>query len=497
MKNTGQSWNYSGVAPILEFLLITDPTETKSSGIAEKWEMAQDGLSWIFYLRKGVTWHDGSAVTAKDVKFSFERYKESGVRMTDIKNTMLSAEVVDDYTLRVYTLGADGKSNGPQAYFWRFASPQPGQVGKIMPKDYFEKGGAANFERHPIGSGPYKFVRHGLADFIEYEALPKHYRIVPTIKKITLLLLPEETTRIAMLKTGQVDIINISPDSVPDVESAGLRTTVMSSIYPLVSFYMVYDPRAKGSPLTDVRVRQALSLAINREELKNTFFYGKLQPPMPPMIWTDQPEIDVPFWREYSAKAYRYDPVEAKRLLTEAGYASGIPTFKLISTAGEGVPFNPRLAQVIQGYWSKIGAKAEIFPIEYASFQRMRQPYGAGKGMQVDIIGTAGMHQTDGGPIPIRSISSRFWSKATFDLYYGNDAARNEMDSYIDGAFNELDPKKRFELTAKAIKMATDSYLTLSIGGVPTLAALGPRVDITYPPQSYGMVAAVESAKLK
>ena len=120
-------------------------------------------------------------------------------------------------------------------------------------------------------------VDHVPGDRIEYEALDEHFRQVPAFKKLTFLQIPEETTRVAMLVTDQIDVALCSVGSVSRLKEAGLRTVNLDGEQLGVQFYGVYDPRAKGMPTADARVREALSLAINRDEITRTFFEGAFQ----------------------------------------------------------------------------------------------------------------------------------------------------------------------------------------------------------------------------
>ncbi len=469
-----------------DFLPRMDPSGKINTGIAERWEMAPDGLSWTFYIRKGISWHDGNSLTASDVKFSLDRYATSSSLQPFVRDAQDHVEVVGDYTVRAYTKGV-------QPFYARYINFVPGNTGIIMPKDYIEKHGLEYFSLHPIGTGPFKFVRRVPGDLVEYEALTQHYRQVPAFKKVSILLIAEETTRTAMLKTRALDAIEIGVDNAGELETAGLRTATLGGNYGMVHFWGAYDPRAKGMPAANVKVRQALSLAINRGEIGRTLFVGKLYPPMPPMMWPNQPEIDVPYWQKVTADYYRYDPAAAKQLLTEAGYPNGF-SIKLYSYITGVGTYIPKLAEVIQGYWLKIGVKGEIVPVDDA-FIKARRLSGPNRSPADELVGTASMFGSDGKPIPIIALSQMWWGQGNFNLTSGNIGQNSELDSLITAAQIEPNEAKRVEMTAKILQLIMDTWTALGIGTVPTMAALGPRVDIDFPAGALSISAYIELAK--
>src|SRR2546426_510207 len=187
-------------------------------GAAERWELAADGRSWTFYLRKGQRFHNGDPVTAHDVKFSLERVMSpesisSGAAA--LRRAVDRIEVVDDLTVRVYTKGVI-----PQ--FAASLSRAVFMEGSVMPKKYIETVGAKGFRDKPIGSGPWKFVQSIPGDKIEYEAVTyPHWRGTPQFKRLTLLLVPEQSTRLAMVRTGEAAIASIGPEAVKEARAGG------------------------------------------------------------------------------------------------------------------------------------------------------------------------------------------------------------------------------------------------------------------------------------
>ncbi len=457
------------VAPMYDWLFGLDRNGNLAPGIVEKWEMAQDGLSWTLRVRKGVKFHNGDDLTARDVAFTYEGYASKDARTTFVRDMVDHVEIADAYTVRIYTKGF-------QIYLPYMSSMLSPAQGLVSPKDYIEKNGSEHFEQHPIGSGPFKFVRHVSGDMIEYEALNKHWKQTPAFKTLKMLLMPEESTRVAALKTGEVDVIDIGLESAKNLDAAGFRTFALSSTLATVCLYGTYMPEAAKMPTADIRVRQALSLAINRDEIRKNLFYGKAGPPTAPTLHGKVTDIDIAYWSKYAAKAFRYDLNEARRLLKEAGYPDGF-SMKLFSWSTADSAYLPKLAEVIQAYWGKIGVKAEIVPVDSSQFSKMRT---AGKDTTPvpELMGQAGMYANSEAPITPRQLRVFFDSKGRSALV---GKAMPELDQLTLDAFSERDPKKRKEMLSKATKMATDSYTALVICTVPSMVALGPRVDINFP----------------
>ena len=260
-------------APIYDSLVGFDLEKGGTGpGVAERWELADGGNSWVFHLRKDVKWHNGDPVTAHDVKFSIERTmsKDSiASRAAQLRRNVKSIEVVDDYTVKIFTKGV-------QIYFPTGLSRAVFQEGQLMPKKYIEKVGEKGFRKNPIGSGPWKFVKSVPGDYIEYEAVDHpHWRGKPKFKRLKILLVPEESTRVAMVRTGEAAIASISPEAIEEVKAADMKViSVPATMQAIYQFWGLYQDKFKNSPLNDIRVREALSLAIDRQAIIDHVMYG-------------------------------------------------------------------------------------------------------------------------------------------------------------------------------------------------------------------------------
>ena len=165
--------------------------------LAESWTQSKDGLTYEFVLRKGVKFHNGEPVTAEDVKFSFERYRGAGVKL--LKERVREVQIVDPGRVRFVL-------KEPWPDFMTFYGTSATGAGWVVPKKYVEKVGDDGFKKAPIGAGPYKFVSFNPGIELVLEAYEGYWRKTPNIKRLVLRSLPEETTRAAALKKGEVDI---------------------------------------------------------------------------------------------------------------------------------------------------------------------------------------------------------------------------------------------------------------------------------------------------
>src|SRR5690242_1132597 len=172
------------------------PGNANAPCLAQSFSMSEDGLSCDLVLRDGVKFHDGEPITAEDVKFSFERYR--GANQALIKQHVAAIETPDASHVRF-------KLNKPWPDFLTFYSSASG-AGWIVPKKYVEKVGDAGFKKHPIGAGPYKFVSFTPGIELVLEAFDGYWRKTPAVKRIVMRSIPDETTRLAALKRGEIDI---------------------------------------------------------------------------------------------------------------------------------------------------------------------------------------------------------------------------------------------------------------------------------------------------
>src|SRR5919199_243718 len=240
------------------------PGQPFAPSLAESYEIAPDNRSATFKLRPGIKFHDGNPVTPEDVQFTY--YKYSGANARILHDKLDRIEIPDNRTITF-------RFNAPFLDFLTiYGSPSSG-AGWIVPKAYYEKVGPNGFKQQPIGAGPYRFVRQAAGNDVEFEAFTDYWRKVPNVKTIVIRGIPEMSTRVALLKTGEVDVsLTIQGELLQSLKNdPSVRLTAINSAATWLEM-TAYD--RPDSPLKDVRVRKAISLAVDRQALNDAQFGG-------------------------------------------------------------------------------------------------------------------------------------------------------------------------------------------------------------------------------
>ncbi|MBI2859692.1 MAG: ABC transporter substrate-binding protein, partial [Chloroflexi bacterium] len=427
-------------------------------GIVEKWEIASDGLSWTFNVRRGVKFQDGTDVTANDVKFSIERYKAKEAYGSNVRTSVDRVELVDTYTLKVIT-------TGPKPFLPTYLTDIAQVQGLVMPKDYFEKNGLDNFMQRPMGSGQFSFVKYVQGDSIQLTAKDSHWLGAPAFKTLNIVIIPDESTRVAMLKSGSADVIGVSLDNAVQLEKTGFTTYPMVASQARIQFHGTYDPRAKGMPTSDIKVRQALITAINASEVSKTLFFGKGLDLMPAQVPYASYNMTTDYWVQYTKQFYKFDTAKAKSLLADAGYPSGFSGIKLYVTVQPGTEYIAKLAEIVQSYWKQIGVNADVVPLEMANYQTYRrEPADA-------LVGAATFGTTANLAPAVTNLETLWGGKGVNPLTarispQGTQVFIPELDKLVYSAMTEMDSAKRNALTAQATKMAMDTYTAFGFAPV-------------------------------
>jgi peptide/nickel transport system substrate-binding protein len=319
--------------------------------LAKSWEVAKDGMSIKFVLNERAKFHHGEPVTAKDVKFSFERAMRPELkyaRASELVRNIDRIEIVDDYHINFYF-------KSPFLGFFEWA----GHIHGIVPKAYVEKVGDAEFAKHPIGTGPFRMIDFQQDVFANLEAVPDHYRKVPSIKKLHWKFRVDPATLVAMFKAGEADMIRIPVPNFPEFKNNPNFKIEWSKFY--YGFSLVFLNLAfanEPSPFHDIRVRRAASYAINRKAICEKLLNGTAEP------WAD---IYAPFQPGFNPnlKPTPYDPEKAKALLKEAGYPNGFDT-----TFNYGFIGDKLEAQAMAADLGKVGIRAKLVELEFGTFIR-------------------------------------------------------------------------------------------------------------------------------
>ena len=233
--------------------------------LAESYEIAPDYKSATFKLRPGIKFHDGTPVTPEDVKFTFEKYR--GANASILKEKTAQIETPDDRTVKFVF-------KEPFLDFLTiYGSPASG-AGWIVPKAYYEKVGQGRLQAAPIGAGPYRFVKQQAGTEVELEAFTDYWRkIAERQDDRHARASPRRATRVALLQTGEVDVANQIPGDLLDT----IRKDPKLRLVPLKAGPVWLEPMSfdgPDSPLKDIRVRQAISLAIDRKAISDAEMGG-------------------------------------------------------------------------------------------------------------------------------------------------------------------------------------------------------------------------------
>jgi peptide/nickel transport system substrate-binding protein len=424
---------------IYEYLLERDESGELKPVIAEKYTISDDYKTITFTIRQGITFHDGSPLTAADVKFSFDKYAlPAAINGTNVKNYIERVEQTGPYSVVIKT-----------KRFYPFILDTISQVA-ILPKNYIEEKGNDYFATHPIGTGAYKAGKIEQDVAVTLEAVPNHWRDNPEYKTVIVKNIPDASTQLAMLKTGEADIVQISTDNIPEIRSTpglaikNLEKTTMTTVY----VQGAWEDRGEASQ--NLLVRQALDYAINRQEIADSFFDGYA---MPEKYWKVSPVGEN--WN-LGWKATEYNPAKAKELLAQAGYPGKFkqPVIRFYTFAGD---WRAKLAELIASYWEAVGFQVEIHPTD----ETILMTFARGNpNLTSEAYGAVCLWSS---PVGVGDgISSQeIWYRTTGRI----SVIRNypEIDKWFDEALSSPDVKKRNEIDNRVLQLV-DDQLKYSFG---------------------------------
>jgi peptide/nickel transport system substrate-binding protein len=282
------------------------PGNAMAPSLAESWKASPDGLTYTFSLRRGVKFHNGEPVTAEDVTFSFGRYKGTASKL--FKDRVAGVDALDAQTVRF-------RLKQPWPDFMTFYGTPATGAAWIVPKKYIESVGDEGFKKAPVGAGPYKFVSFKPGVELVLEANDQYWRKAPSIKRLVLRSIPDDTTRLAMLKRGEADIVyslrGVLGEEVKRTPGLAFKPT-LTTWTEWILFADQWNPR---SPWHDRRVRLAAAHAVDRQSISQAEYLGVAR----------VTGSIIPHGMEFAWQApqYPYDPAKARALLAEAGYPNG------------------------------------------------------------------------------------------------------------------------------------------------------------------------------
>jgi ABC-type transport system substrate-binding protein len=359
--------------PFLETLLEVDPKSGEyTPRLAEKWSASPDFKEWTFMLRKGVQFHFGyGPFTARDVVHSHSMMMrpEATATLAGFWRQVEEVKAVNDHQV-VF------RFKKPTTVM-PYAASRAGDL-RIVSKAQWDKEGQEGFEKRPAGTGSYRYVGRQPGLSVSYERIDNHWGgEKPAYKELVFRLAREESTRLALLLSGEAHIADLPRELQKDALQRGMK--IYSSSFPVDwmtvylggQYYMPGDPAFKADvPWTKKPVRQALNMAINRKELLTTVFAGKGTLTYV-TGWSDKSEGYNPEWQHRFEKMYGYDPAKAKALLKEAGYGPGQLKLKILAFTEPGESEGPQVAEALGIYYKDIGVESEIEVLDWAKVREM------------------------------------------------------------------------------------------------------------------------------
>lgn len=336
---------------MFEQLVRTDPDLKQINWLAESWTLTDDAGKPVITvkIRPGVTFHNGDPVTSADFQYGMQRQQDPKLsRFSHLLNAVEAFEVIDDLTFRLRFKEGDGSFITSNLHLW------------AMPKRHIEKVGEEEYQRAPVGTGPWKFVSRTVKEELRLEAYEGYWNKQnrPTAKTLVIKIIPEDLTRVAAYKTGAIDWI----DAVPPAATAEFAKLENTSTFTAVTgnnLFLNFATHLPNSPFNDVRVRRAAAHAIDMDAIIKRVLF-------------DQGERYAEIGRgtpghDPDLKPYPYDPRRARALLAEAGHPRGfeVPCYNL-TTPRE--PNIKEMGEAAYAYLSAIGIRCQLRQMEYGAW---------------------------------------------------------------------------------------------------------------------------------
>jgi len=416
------------------------PGERLGNSLAESWTESPDGLVYEFKLRQGLRFHNGDPCTAEDVKFTFERYKGAGAK--ELKDKVKQVETVDPLRVRFHL-------REPWPDFLTFYGTTATAAGWVVPKKYLEQVGDDGFKKHPVGLGPFKFVSHTPGVEVVLEAYEGYWRKVPHLKRIVMKGVPEATTRLAMLKRGEADLASALQGAVAEEVQRDPNLRIVDTRHPSIFWLEFPDQWDPKSVWADIRVRQAVNYALDRDAINKAACLGYCPPA----------GVIIPRLMDYALQVEPplYDPAKAKHLLAEAGYPNGLD-------AGELVPIPPftDVSEAVVNYLNAVGIRVRMRTMERAAFLSAWREKKL-RGVFMTAVGASGNAAT--------RVEAFIYSKGTYA--YGG---YPDIDELFHQQARERDRAKREATLHQIQQLTVERAMFAPIMDLRALLGVGPRL---------------------
>ena len=467
---TNRSWAatslWHALGQSLEGLVANDPVtgEYNGDGLATSWEHNDDFTEWTFHLRKGVQFHYGyGEFTAADVVHSYHLSAgdDSVIPAAD-QLRGAEVEVLDKYTVRF-------NYEKPRTNLLYLHGAH--SIMQIYSKRQFDEEGLEGYDRRFAGTGHYQFVSREPGRIL-YERFEDHYSgQVPEFKELEIRFVAEPSTKLAMLLAEEAHIADISRELMPEALAAGMTTaeSTLPSIQTDLVFNGLYceshdDRCRKELPWYDVRIREAINRAINREEMLGVLFPsgGYALHARYTMVKGNEghdPALEARFEAEYG-----YDPELARQLMWHAGYPDAFedPTIPIVLTPMAGMPEVPLQQEMVYQYLTQVGFQAEIVELDYARVRalgRERKLYMINPGRNAP-------------PRPTEVAFRAFYTNPGGGLQGWED---DWTATHVEELINTIDPAKRDRLARKIQNYLFEQYVDIPLFDGFTQVAINPK----------------------
>ncbi|SIS51329.1 glutathione transport system substrate-binding protein [Paracoccus saliphilus] len=413
--------------------------------LAESYDSNEDATEFTIKLRQGIKFHDGTDFNADAVKVNIERLAnpDNGLSRRSLVSMVKEVQIVDDLTVKLVLDEPFGAMIASLAH--------PGAM--MISPAALEKYGK-DIDRNPIGTGPFVF-KNWAADTLEVVRNEDYWKDgLPKVEGITIRSVPESGARFAMLQTGEAQFVPGFPPELLEAAKKNPALTVEATD-SIVEYYVALNNTKE--PFDDVRVRQALNYAVDKEAYCKIAFSGLCKPAdsiIPEMLAFHVPAGD-----------YAYDPDKAKELLKEAGLEDGFQAELWAVSNTE----NLRAAQFIQQQLAPIGVEVEVVPLEAGVATQRIWSVDTPEDAEVQMYYGGWSSSTGDADWGIRPLLyGESFPPAMFNVAYYNDP---EVDSAIEGALGTSDPEKRGEFYADAQKLAWEGAPWIFLGTAQNISA--------------------------
>jgi len=440
-ENPPQITPYNFAYALHDALVKHMPGQPFAPSLAESYDVAPDFKSASFKLRQGIKFHDGTPVTPEDVQFTFEQYRGANAKLLHDKTEKI--EIPDNRTIRF-------QFKAPFLDFLTIYGCAASGAGWIVPKAYYQKVGPNGFKQQPIGAGPFRFVSQQAGTQVTFEAFTDYWRKTPNVKTIVMRGVAEDATRVALLQTGDADVANLIPGQLLDAVRKDPRLR-LAAVKAGPIWLELGNLDRPDHPLKDIRVRQAVNLAIDRKAFNDAEMGG--------MALEEGNWIPSDWPGAISRPTPPTDVAKAKQLMAEAGVSDGFDVDKITP-----LPPYSSFAERIASQLRAINIRTNVNNMERGAFYEQLAP-GPNrlKGFVIQLSGEPG------------DAAARVRENATCDGPFSGICipdVSDRMQRYDASA----DLQERKQLLDEAQNYLLDNYVMVPILRQAFVNGVGPRI---------------------